>query len=96
MNSQEFVAALNEQGNTYLGHRARGMGGFGNLTWLNLSNNQDYPRNVCDVSAGLQGNDLYVYAITTGGVVWRTHCTINGPVPVTCIEAWDDVQAPLP
>ncbi|MFJ7159349.1 hypothetical protein ACIQUQ_30985 [Streptomyces sp. NPDC101118] len=72
------------------------MGQLGDITWLNLSNNQGYPTNVCDVSVNQHDNDVYVYAITTAGVVWRTHCAINGPVPVVCNEEWDDVSAPLP
>ncbi|MGG8407653.1 hypothetical protein ACM614_14030, partial [Streptomyces sp. 12297] len=102
-NSQEFAVALKNT-KTYIGRRGRvAGGGLGDFAWLDLTTTpaapnvpRNYPTGVCDVSMTLQGNDVNVYAITTGGVLYRTHCDINGMVPLVCDEAWLAVQAPLP
>ncbi|MER7762046.1 hypothetical protein [Streptomyces sp. NPDC097619] len=97
-NSQEFTVALKNT-KTYIGRRGRVMGGgFGNYDWIDLTVAPvtGYPSGVCDVSMTLQGNDVFVYAMTTGGVLHRTHCDINGMVPLVCDEAWAAVVNPVP
>ncbi|MFC9844097.1 hypothetical protein ACFWFF_10640 [Streptomyces sp. NPDC060223] len=66
---------------------------LGDYAWTDLSDNGNYPDNVCGISISAQGNDSSIKVVTTEGDIWETLGDTNGN-NFSWTDEWDPVDAP--